>query len=45
MYKYLETMEDLEEAFSQIPDSCLDKWADSFWSLYSQGINIRYRSK
>lgn len=43
MYKDIETMEDLEKAFTQVPNQ-LDFWVDCFWNLYSHGVKLRYRS-
>ena len=38
--KELTTLEDLEKAFNSIAENQKDRWADSFWSLYSKGYTI-----
>lgn len=38
--KELKTLEDLEKAFNSIAENQKDKWADSFWSLFSHNHKI-----
>lgn len=38
--KELKTLEDLEKAFNSIAENQKDKWADSFWNLYSHNYKI-----
>lgn len=40
MYKQIETLEDLERAFNNIPEDQRDYWCDCFWTLYSRGKKI-----
>lgn len=43
--KEIKTLEDLEKAFNSVAKNQKDKWADSFWNLYSHGYKILYQNK